>query len=236
MTPFLPHTIQCMTDRLTADTGQAPTITRTSPLHYHLELANERVTLTITWRRNPAGKWKWKNSTLAIDGKQRAIAKDYDDFIRIWNTPNEADAKPTPTVLPALTPVPDTEELPSEITAVRDAVTNRTRNTEDATVYIARTDRGYTLVADSSKGHVRIHYVTRRNGNTWWLDPHQPFQVLDEDRVDKTIEFAGDLQAALAHVFGTSVPLPAGSPKAGGPRAAAVSNSVTVRRATVIRV
>jgi hypothetical protein len=233
---YLPTAIQNMVDSLTHDAGQAPSVTRTSPLHYHLELANTRVTLTITWRRSSAGKWKWKDSTLAIDGQQRAIAKSYDDFIRIWGEPDQADIKPEPAVLPELTPLPDDADLPSVIATTRDAALNRVRDKTDTTLYVARTDRGYTLAAHGPKGHIRVHYSPGRTENTWRLDPAQPFQILDADGIDQTAQFAGDLHAALASILGAPTPEPAGTSKARNHRAAAVSNSVTVRRHSVIRV
>ncbi|WP_199552635.1 hypothetical protein [Streptomyces sp. N35] len=234
---FLPRDIQIMVDDLTQDAGQAPTVTRTSPLFFLLELAGDRVALTITWRRSSVGKWKWNNSTLAIDGQQRELAQDYDDFIRIWNTPDKAADPadpPDPAVLPQLTPLPDDTDIPRIIVNIRDTLVRRARNTAETTAYIAATERGYTMVADGPKGHVRLHY-TCRNG-TWRLDPTLPFQVIDRDGADQTSEFAGDLEAALLALFGVIVPAPTSTPKARGPRAAAVTNSVAVRRSTVIRI
>jgi hypothetical protein len=233
---YLPTEIRRMSDDLTADTGQTPTITRNGPLHYELHHANERVTLTITWRRSPAGKWKWKHSTLAIDGHLRAIAKDYVDFIRIWHAPDEADAKPAPTILPTLTPVDDSIELPSLLTVTRDTVLNRTKDVDDFATYIAKTDAGYALVADGPKGHIRIHYAAGRTDQTWRLDPRQPFQVLDAEGIDQTAQFGGDLEAALRAFLDTPTAEPISTPKARGPYAAATTNSVTVRRHSVIRV
>ncbi|MFD9443471.1 hypothetical protein [Streptomyces sp. NPDC060001] len=240
MNDFLPTEIRDFTTRLANDTGSAPTITRATPLHYLLTHANDRVTLTITWRRNPAGKWKWKNSTLSIDNQQRALANSYDDFIRIWNTPDQADQKPPRTVLPDLVPLPDDADLPSVIATTRDTALRKIRNTEGATLstlYVAETDHGYTLVADSPKGHIRIHYTQQGHTDYGWdVDPKQPFQVLDADGYDKTTQFAGNLRAALTSILGAPIPEASATPKARGPRDAAASNAVTVRRHSVIRV
>ncbi|MET8682541.1 hypothetical protein ABZW18_34595 [Streptomyces sp. NPDC004647] len=229
---YIPAAIAKMADRLEQSTGQQPRITRTSPLHFLLTLTNDRVCLTITWRRDGQGAWKWKHSTLAVDGKDRELARDYDDFIRIWNDPDQADAPPPVAALPALTPLEDESVLPGVIQRTLRSV----RAAEDAQVTVAASERGYTLQVTGPSSTMRINYVKGgRTDYSWGPDPRNPFQVYDAYGVERTEHFSRDLNTALAQILGTAS-APTVPSQLGNPRSSSVQNSVQVRRHSVIRV
>ncbi|TLS46021.1 hypothetical protein FE633_10720 [Streptomyces montanus] len=235
----LPKPVAAMRDDLLEATGQTADIRRTSPLHYLLRLASERVELTVTWRRNHRGTWKWSTSTLTVDGTPRELARDFDDFVRIWNDPDVLSRPGGRSELPELTPVSDETQLPDRVRQTLDNTrdTARRKDTDsNINAFAAATDSGYTIQLSGPKGTLHIHYTpSRRTPGSWALAPRHPFRMYDTNGMDRTSKFGGDLSTAMADMFGLSA-APAVPGQTGHTRQASVTNSVQVRRHTVIRV
>ncbi|MCQ1580396.1 hypothetical protein [Streptomyces parvus] len=220
-------------------TGQDAYVERTSPLHYLLILTSERVELTITWRRNYRGDWKWNNSTLTVDGMPRELARDLDDFVHIWKDPDVLSRPGGRSEIPALAPVDDETQLPSIVRQTLDRMRkNAERKASDGSVraIAAATGTGYTIEVAGPKGTLHLHYrPSQRFAGVWALAERDGFRMFDANGMDRTKKFAGNLMAALADVFGLGT-APAVPGQTGHARQTAVNNSVRVRRHSVIRV
>ncbi|MGC5263911.1 hypothetical protein ACPXCO_23110 [Streptomyces cyaneofuscatus] len=236
---ILPTQVTTMRHDLWEATGQTADIQRTSPLHYLLLLTSERVELTITWRRNYRGSWKWNNSTLTVDGTPREIARDFEDFVRIWKDPDVLYRPGGRSEIPALTPVEDETQLPGGVRKALDRMRrNAERKASDGSVraIAATTDSGYTIELAGPKGTLHLHYTPcRRLAGAWVLAERGGFQMFDANGMDSTKKFAGNLMAALADMFGLGT-APAVPGQTGHARQTAVNNSVRARRHSVIRV
>lgn len=202
----LPKRIAAMRHDLREATGQTADIRRTSPLHYLLVLTSERVELTITWRRNHRGSWKWNNSTLTVDGTARELARDFDDFVHIWKDPDVLSRPGGRSEIPALTPVEDETQLPGTVRQALDRMRKSAeRKAADANVraIAAATDTGYTIEVTGPKGTLHLHYTPfRDSADTWVLDRRGGLRMFDVNGMDRTKKFAGNLMAALADMFG----------------------------------
>ncbi|MFH0245961.1 hypothetical protein ACGRHY_26900 [Streptomyces sp. HK10] len=236
---ILPAQVTTARNELREATGQTAEIQRTSPLHYRLVLTSERVELTLTWRRNYRGSWKWNNSTLTVDGTARELARDLDDFTRIWKDPDVLSRPGARSEVPSLTPVADEAQLPGMVRRSLDRMRSHAeRKANDGSVQViaAATDTGYTIELASPRGTLHLRYAPRRRpAGAWDLDERNGFQVFDANGMDTTKKFAGNLMAALADLFGLGA-APAVPGQTGQARQASVNNSVRVRRHSVIRV
>jgi hypothetical protein len=236
---ILPKPVTTMRRNLCEATGQTAEVRRISPLHYLLVLPSERVELTITWRRNHRGSWKWNSSTLTVDGTSRELARDFDDFVRIWKDPDVLSRPDGRSEIPALTPVEDETQLPDMVRQALDRMRNsaeRKGGEGNVRVFAAATDTGYTVQVSGPKGTLHLHYTPcRHSPGAWTLAQRDGFRMFDKNGMDSTKKFAGNLMAALADMFGiSSAPTVPG--QTGQARQASVSNSVLVRRHSVIRV
>ncbi|MFE9252839.1 hypothetical protein [Streptomyces sp. NPDC007088] len=236
---ILPHWITALRDELREATGQNADVRRTSPLHYLLVLTSERVELTITWRRNYRGFWKWNNSTLTVDGTPRELARDFDDFVHIWKDPDVLSRPDGRSEIPALTPVEDETQLPDTVRQPLDRMrksAQRKAGEGNVRAFAAATDTGYTIQLAGPKGTLHLHYrPARRAYESWVLAPRNGFAMFDLNGMDSTKKFAGNLMVALADMFGISA-APDVPGQTGHARQATVSNSVRARRHAVIRV
>jgi len=236
MTGYIPPAINAMVQRLQQATGHTPTVTQPCSTVRHLELSNDRVTLTIDYRRNSRGKWCWIDSKLYIDGRERPKAQGFDDFVRIWGDPDGTNTpQAEPVTLPEVTPLPDDTELPAAIEHLRSII--RGSQADDDRNYIGQTDDGYTLVLQGTKGTAHLYFTRTGKGEfSYGLDPQTPFRFVDHDGIERTDECNGQLEVLLEMFLGASRVVPGPTPSIGRPRQAAAVNSVTVRRSTVIRV
>lgn len=236
---ILPTQVTTARHELREATGQTAEIQRTSPLHYLLVLTSERVELTLTWRRNYRGSWKWNSSTLTVDGTPRDLARDLDDFARIWKDPDVLSRPGGRSEVPALTPVADEAQLPGMVRQSLDRMRSHAeRKASDGSVQViaAETDTGYTIELASPRGTLHLRYAPRRRpAGAWDLDKRNGFRMFDANGMDATKKFAGNVMAALADLFGLGA-APAVPGQTGQARQASVNNSVRVRRHSVIRV
>ncbi|MEU5242228.1 hypothetical protein ACH4UR_37230 [Streptomyces lydicus] len=235
----LPTPIATMREELLEATKQIAEIRRTTPLHYELRLASERVDLTIIWRRHYSGAWRWNTSTLTVDGTPRERARDFDDFVRIWTDPDVLSRPNGRSEIPDLTPMSDETQLPDMVRRALDTMRDSARRKgTDSTInaFAAATDSGYTIQMSGPKGTLHLNFKpARRSPESWTLAPRHAFQVFDANGMDCTSKFRGNLMSAMTDMFGFSA-VPAARGKAGHARQASVTNSVQVRRHTVIRV
>jgi hypothetical protein len=79
-----PKIVRRMCDDLEEATGVRPETTWIDTRHIRLTHANDRVHMVINYVRGGAGKFKHGSSTLAVDGRQRDLAEDFDDYVQIF--------------------------------------------------------------------------------------------------------------------------------------------------------
>ncbi|WP_030895432.1 hypothetical protein [Streptomyces sp. NRRL F-5053] len=236
-TAVLPTQVTMARHELREATGQTPDIQRTSPLHYLLVLTSDRVALTLTWRRNYRGSWKLNNSTLTVDGTPRELARDLDDFVRIWNDPDVLSRPGGRSEIPALAPVADETQLPDAVRRSLDRMRRQAeRKAVDVHIMAAATDTGYTIELADTTSTLHLHFSPRsRPAGAWDLDKRNGFSLFDANGMETTQEFTGNIMAALSDMFGLNA-APDVPGQTGHTRQAQVSNSVRARRHSVIRV
>lgn len=229
----IPHLAAKMSAQLLEATGQQPVVVFVGNGRWRLTLAGPRVRVTVDFQGGLGKKARWAASELFVDGRQRPIAKDLDDFVRIWNNPDgEAEVQ--------LAAVPAGGDIASAPQAVRSchaqlaaALADRT----DVKVEVeAGFDRGrWTLGITLPFGGLRMFYIRGRYGGPWTPDPHQPLQIVANGK-DLTEEAAGDLAAALALLL--TKPDGGAPPSAGkiaGKAGTTRQRGVEVRNQVVIR-
>lgn len=178
--PAVPRVAEKMAARLHRATGTQPVITAVDGALWQLVLENERVRLTIDYRGR-LGKVKWAGSALTVNGKQRPLARDFDDFVRIWR---EHSGKRSRT--PELMPVPSgayLTNMPMEILAFYE----RLRAAADAAgLSELPVDAGFingrwVIGVTLPSGGARFAFVRQGPGKRWNFSPHL-LQVIQNGR------------------------------------------------------
>lgn len=198
----------------------------------------ERTKMTIQFRLD-GRKWRWERSFLWIDGERQPLAAGWDMYISIYKDPDNGRRNHVPegakkAKIPASQPV-DEQYLP---TAVASSLKNaRKAAGPDSTVtptIVSSVNQYLMTVANQDSGETVV-IVFEHNGSMWYvadlmvINPagYDVSFMVDPDQFDTVI--ARVLGSANAQDASSFVP-------AGGPSAAAVSNSVNVRKSTVFRV
>lgn len=87
-----PKIVRRMCDDLEEATGVRPEATWVNTKHIRLTHANDRVHMVINYVRGGGGRFKHGSSTLSVDGQERDLAEDFDDYVQIFTRPEGAAA------------------------------------------------------------------------------------------------------------------------------------------------
>ena len=218
--------------RMAADlknaTGVEPTITAIGPARWQLVLENRRIRLTIDYAaKQPGASAVQVDTALYEDGKQRPIAKSFDDFVKIFTSAEDTGH----VSLSPMPPVADVAGAPTNVHALYGSLHARVADA----AYLGFDGERWVIGVDlDDRTGLRITFT--QSGSEWAIRGKDDFQVI-VNGIDVTSQAAGDLTKALALL---AEPLASAEPGKGpisGARRAQVKRvtSVQVRNTTVIR-
>lgn len=249
---FIPPKVQRMIDDLVRDTEVEPEVTR----HMGgllLSHSNDRVALTIFYRLK-GHTWHWQKSTLAIDGVLQGpknLATGYNDYVQMFKLGRrttqeerlEDDPPFTPVVLPVLVDLEPEEEIPPLVQKVAIDMSKglalgakNGNDTSEAKVSVGWV--GLNLVVEMASpgvATIRMHFVRAPHG-TWEPDPAMGIQVVKANGRDVSRMFEKYSMPQIMAALAGETPHASNPHSVGMPHAAQRTNSVLVRRASVIRV
>lgn len=211
-------------------TGVDATVGLLRPGRWQLVLVNARIRLTIDYAaRRPGGPILQVASELYEDGKPRAIARGFDDFVQIFNS---ASGPVAAVQLDSMPPAADVAEAPSTVRAAYGSLQARLGESIDVSVGF---DGGrWAIGLDVGEATGLRLWFTCHDGE-WGVRPGD-MQVVSGG-VDVSDRAGGDVSEALALL---TQPLVAGEPGKGpitgawAPQAKKPTG-VMVRNTTVIR-
>jgi hypothetical protein len=236
-----------MVEELRDATGHTAEVTRLDDRRWRLTLASDRVHMTYDFKISgsgartrciPAGR-----STLTVDGQRQPLAESFDHFVRIFRNPDSAGARlePPPMSVP-IEPAPE-GKIPTEIRSYHRIVTERLGGQLSETLGEIEVQVGtvgpdhWAIGVQFPRGTLRMNFRACHrdgHGNHVEIDRSRPIQLLLDGR-DLTEALDGSLDRAFALMSRPAGEPTPGGPAIAGPASAARSNSVEVRRATVIR-
>lgn len=233
--PFVPTIVREMSSDLLQATGEQPDVEQLSTGRWRITLANERVRLTIDYRNNGRGKFVWAASTLSVDGKARPLAKNFPDFVRIFRDPDQGEGDEL-AELPPMPPLRDPSTAPAEVQATYGLLAAKFAPA-GIDVAVGFDGRQWVIGIGERDNGLRCYYV-RYGKRRWANSPTTPLQLVAKGK-DMTAEASGALGKAIALLAeGMATPTTEAPPSSGAVGKAASgarTNSVEVRRATVIR-
>ncbi len=234
--------VQRFADQLAEDTGHRMVIERVTSREWRVVADNGRVRMTIDYRMAGRGRVIHAGSTLAIDGQRRGLAKDYDDFIRIFGDPDNADTPPPrdltdPSDIGAIVQVADCPEVIRRMAQMAGE-----KMPGEPTIRVGRTLDRWILAIDGEKFQLRLNY---RGGRLDTGRPHKatPVVPVRRDHIqlwvggeDYTEQVGGRFEKVLELLMGTPRADNQTGPAIKGERRAAVpTTGVTVRNTVVMR-
>jgi hypothetical protein len=230
---YAPRVVHEYAARVLESVGQAPLIERVGTSRWRLTVANDRVCGTLDFKLSSGGRCVWAASALVVDGKrQEQPAEDLDHFGRIFRDPsNELDRReraPAPMGEPiSVRPV---EEAPSAVREIYAALVNRLG--DKATVQVGADAHFWTLQVEAGVAVLRLNY--RLDPDDGSCGNGTPIQLVIDGQ-DRSDEVGDGIERALAMMLRPEVAPTNAPPPVNAIAGPARSNSVEVRRATVIR-
>jgi len=225
-----PRAAAMMAAELHKATGHRPSVAYLGAARWQLQLSNDRVELTIDYQGGSGKRAKWAGSTLKVDGERRELARDFDDFVRIFADPDGRDVT-------GLDPVPDDGNITGAPPIVQDQYRQLAGQIgELATVEAGQAGRRWIIGVTFAgrEAGLRMFFTRARHGGLWTPDPRRYLQVV-VDGQDISGQVGKDLDQALARLMPRpGEPAPSAGPVT-APADRARQNSVEVRKATVIR-
>jgi hypothetical protein len=225
--------VACRTaQKLYAELHVKPVVTEVQPGLWRLVLENERVRLTIDYRRpRPQDRARWQSSTLTVDGRARPIAEGFSDFVRIWRAHPVRSAGPAePVKLLDIPEMGEDEPLPEFVRTILD--TFRRAGAGDQ-VAAGRTGGRWIIGMGDGGSGIRLVIARAGRAKIWSISWGRSQVVVDGQ--DVTAQAGGDIAKALALLDGKPKPGQPGDGPVAGTAPAATSNAVRERRHSVIR-
>lgn len=231
MTGPIPAELAELVADLERDTSRTPTVEEVpgTGRRWLLTHRNDRVTMTLLCRPAKRGRYTWLNSTLTVDGEPRQVADSYEDFVRIFNDPDETPPeRPIPEPLPACDP----DNLPPMVASTYRRLAESLAG-DRITVGHDRNTWVIDLADPSGNAFLRLEFRRYHRGK-----PVGDMRILliVEGR-DRSREVHGNLAAAVALMARQATPNTGPAPGNSGQEATAGQGfgSVGVRRHSVIR-
>jgi hypothetical protein len=238
-------TVRAFGDQLAADAGHPVTYEKIAAAEWRIIIENDRVRMTVDYRRTGKSKILHAGSTLAIDGQRVKLASSYEDFIRIFNDP-AAYGTPMPTAEVDPTNPDDignevpADQMPAKLRQLVDTAT--TKMPDNVTVRIGRAGRRWTIAMTNDQVTLRMNLT---GGQLDTGRPHRRVPInMASDRpielwvngTDLTDQVAGRLDIALGLINGTPhAAAPAPAPIRAERSVPGTATGVAVRNVTVIR-
>lgn len=244
---FIPRIVRRVRDALIDGTGATPTITQVADRVLRLTMSSDRVHMTLDFKPNGRGGYRWAGSTLAIDGEQVPIAKSGQHFIDIWHDPSLGKPIPPPppgeATLPPPPPAADPSEAPRAVRDYYERVSNGVRargEDPDGFVILGRAGGSWIVhVAADERTGMRISIGKTRDGRWGILQDGVDHIMVIRDGCDHSAQANGDVGRALRLMLGGqpgSGPAEPSSFAPGTRQPSAGTTGVQVRKTTVMRV
>lgn len=222
---WMPQAVQGWCRDIERGTGQAPQVERVGDRRFRLTVENERVLMTVDFKTTGPGRWVWAGSTLTVDGVRRPLAENAAAFYRLFHDPDSGGKRRVdPADEEPFEPYPLDDPPPPPVRQLMDQLTAQLGRKLEATITAGRLGDGTPLVVITvPRGYLRVRVgaeVTMR-------------AVLDGyDETGSAKESLADVLRRLIEAHDPATPAP---PPVARPRPSTRSNSVEVRRQSVIR-
>lgn len=236
---FIPKHMQELVDELSELTGQAPVVERLDPRKWRLTMANDRVRMWKDYKLSSGGRAVQAGTALYIDGEQVEHCEGPQHFARIFTSD---DPLQTLRAGAHLDPVPATDPIepvdPDTAPPMVHTAYHRLQQDlpDTAVVTVGQGNSSYwsvtAVLGDDGQNLIRVNFYA---GRTVQLSKSTPIQLV-AGGVDRTAEVEGRMDRALAMLLGQPGEQHAVAPPIRGAAPAARTNSVAVRKSTVIRV
>lgn len=231
---FVPILIREDMEWLTEHTDVEPRIERPTKQTLRVLHEGKRLRLELNYRRNYQGKWRLCVSPLYQDGERREPANGWYDYARIFNR-IEHGKKPE---LLEIEPLPPEHKIPLAVQGELDGF-RKVGKKHGGETTIGLHGLKYVICLHAPNGARWYQFYARRGG----VYVREMVQIYDSDGNDTTrevltgtVQFQIEAFKALVTRFGGSrTPSKMGSPSR-TPESAGPTNSVTVRKHSVIRV
>lgn len=245
---YLPGTIRQMVIDLWEATGAVPVVEPLNARTWRITVANDRVVMVLEMRRNASRHIRPHRTTLTVDGTERDPVCGMAAFADVFLDPPDGP----PPVAPG-EPIPLPPDRPADQAPHK--IAEQFRQMQKAMARAPALDRNGNprSPATVSLGYARGRWVVGLRGVgargeffirwCWVCDDHgQWMMTIDGSQVivggrDITEDTGGDMARAIKIALG-HMPMPSGGPAspAAPTRAAARSNAVEARRASVWRI
>lgn len=262
--PWIPRQVQHMMDHLLEHTG-TPAVLTAQPGRWHLEHSNERIRLTCTYTRRTTGRKLRYSSSLYQDGQRREKVDGIESYARLFKDPDIAHPNRTPgKQLPPVMPLTDDAEPPALVTTIVESArkartvmeveyghaVRSTRETyADGMMYrvpVGESEEDYTAdpelytvrITKPNRDQVQINIGPTGRGGHYAIDDMAAVDADGGDMLSKLAQV--DIYEVLESILGFRLPGANTGPGQHDARtkntSGAVTNSVAVRKSTVIRV
>jgi hypothetical protein len=226
---YLPPSVKIVLDELLRLTGQAPQLHRVNKRLWRITQANSRVVMTADLRQDSQGRIHWADSTLKVDGKNWPLAQSIEHFAQIFNDPSHSH-EPIP--IEPMPPERPISEAPLVVQHQYRQLAGKVGS--HVALKLGKRGREWVIGLETAKNSLQLSYQQAR-GKVWALAGRRPIQAII-DGVDQSRAVEGSLEEALRLLSGAESSESPNTPRTTGATAAAAkTNSVAVRRATVIR-
>lgn len=220
---LVPPTVQAQADILRQGLQRDVDTTRVNKHTWRISAATDRVRVVTDYKLTQGGRVKWLNSTLEVDGQRRPLASNIKELAHIFNNPDEAPVARLPP-MPEATPESEAPPLTRhQYKVLLDKLGHR------IDIQLGRRGQQWVIGLGDGPTGLRMH-CQRSSGGTWQMT----LQVVVNGE-DRTEEAGNDLSKAIALLAGILPEAPTDQPPIDKPAAATVTNSVLVRRTTVMR-
>lgn len=224
----LPQSVVRLRDDLREAIGIEPVVERVSSRRHKITVSSDRVVVTFSFKGN---RRRWTHSTLEVDGETRRNARNLEHLAEHFRDPSATLAA---NVVKLTAPNEASfKEAPPLVKHIFAVVSSRIKDPSVSVKLSRPSSGGWTIGIYVEDNGVELNYGRRRA--RWGLDLRNPLRlVLDNE--DCTDDVNGGLEEALRLLFGGRDSQPKSPGAINGRSAQGVTaNSVTVRRATVIR-
>ena len=246
---YLPEAVRQEIVELWEATGAMPSLEALDGRTWRLSLENDRVRMTMDLRRNASRNIRIHDTTLTVDGTEREPVYGVYEFANIFLDPPEGPPPPEPGQPRPLPPDRPADQAPPVVASLFLQLTRawsrlpsvgydgRPRDPVKISIGFARGRWVVALQGTGRRGPFFIYMSWERDFRGLWLPIADGFQVIVGGE-DRTEEADGDVAKALQMAIGFRPPTGHGGStgRAASAQAAARTNSVEVRRASVMRV
>lgn len=245
---FLPTPVRNMVNRLHEATKHEPEVERIAD-RWRIIMRSSRVLMTYDMKLFGRNRYERSGSTLSVDGQRRALAADFEDFVRIFADPDgqpapaedqlgqaidtindRSECDNGPVTLPPIVPV-QVADAPASIREMHAALAPQLEKLGE--LLVGQNGTKWVIGIDSNGVQFRMH-LHQVQGGRFEQVANRPIQIV-LDGIDYTDFAGGDIVKALSLLTkkpGTNAPPPVRRPS----QAKVTPTGVQTRKTVVRRV